>query len=73
MIDLYTFLIIKPELLDLLIDKIGSSLTISSDIYVITLLIANLVAYIVIYLVYKIAMTIYYALVPRDIRRYKVL
>lgn len=73
MINLYTFMIIKPELLNILISSVGSNLTIESNNYMLTLLVANLVAYIVIYLVYKIAITIYYIFVPKDIRRYQVL
>lgn len=70
MIDLYTFLIIKPSLLDILINKLGTNLLIGSESYTMTLLIANCVAYLVIYLVFKIAMYLYRVLLTREFRRY---
>lgn len=69
MIDLYSFLIIQPDLFNILITKIGSSLTIASDTYTNTLLLANLVAYFVIYFVIKLALTTYFIVLPKNFRK----
>lgn len=58
LIDLGTFLIIKCEDLDLIIEQLGLNLQRNDNIYLLTLIVCNIFAYIVIYIFIKLAIKI---------------
>lgn len=73
MIDLTSFLIIKPAQFNELLSNLNLSLSVNSDTYVLSLLFANFLAIVIMYLFYKIAMKIYEVLIPSKVRRFKLL
>lgn len=73
MIDLTSFLIIKPTQFNELLSNLNLSLSVNSDTYVLSLLFANFLAIVIMYLFYKIAMKIYEVLIPSKVRRFKLL
>lgn len=58
LIDIETFLVIKCNDLDLLIQSLNLNLTSNSELYLLTLIVCNIFAYIIIYFFIKIAIKV---------------
>ena len=58
LIDISNFFIVKPNHLDEIITHLGLNLTINSEVYLITLILANIFAILIIYLFIKLILYI---------------
>jgi len=58
LIDISNFFIVKPNHLDEIITQLGLNLTINSEVYLITLILANIFAILIIYLFIKLILYI---------------
>lgn len=58
LIDISNFFIVKPNHLDEIITQLGLNLTINSELYLVTLILANIFAILVIYIFIKLILYI---------------
>ena len=58
LIDISNFFIVKPNHLDEIITDLGLNLTINSELYLVTLILANIFAILIIYLFIKLILYI---------------
>lgn len=63
------FLIIKGDLFNTFLNSVGSNLTQANDMYVITLILTNMLAYLIIFLTIKIGLYLYNNFLSRDFRK----
>lgn len=65
MIDITLFFIIKQEQFEAIIQQFNCNLTINDPSYLATYLFANLMAYIFIYLIIRVVLTLYFEILKR--------